>query len=104
MDNRIADIHCPNCGAPAAYDIRSGVYACGQCGGRVTVDAAQAQKRGFRELQQTRLRESAGSCRLERAACSGCGAEVVFQADEALANCAFCGRGIDEVPFDACVG
>lgn len=92
--NKIADIHCPNCGAPAAYDIRSGVYACRHCGGKVTVGAAQEEKRGFRRLQQSRLRESAASYRLQRASCSGCGAEVVFEENEALASCAFCGRAL----------
>jgi ribosomal protein L37AE/L43A/predicted RNA-binding Zn-ribbon protein involved in translation (DUF1610 family) len=92
--NKIADIHCPNCGAPAAYDIRSGVYACQHCGGKVTVGAAQEEKRGFRELRQNRLRESSGNYRLRRASCSGCGAEVVFEENEALANCAFCGRAL----------
>ena len=92
--NKIADIHCPNCGAPAAYDIRSGVYACKHCGGKVTVDAAQAQKRGFRDLQQAKMQSSASKYRLQHASCSGCGAEVVFEEDEALANCAFCGRAL----------
>lgn len=27
--NKITDIHCPSCGAPASYDIRKGIYACG---------------------------------------------------------------------------
>lgn len=92
--SKIADIHCPNCGAPANYDIRSGVYACQHCGGKVTVDAAQEEKRGFRKLQQSRLQASAANYRLQRASCSGCGAEVVFEEDEALASCAFCGRAL----------
>ena len=92
--NKIADIHCPSCGAPASYDILSGVYTCRFCGGKVTVGEAQAQKRGFRELQQSKLHESAVNYRLQRASCSGCGAQVVFEEDEALANCAFCGRSL----------
>ncbi len=90
--NKIADIHCPACGAPAAYDIRSGVYACQYCGGKVTVSESQEEKRGFREWQRSRLRESAADYHLMRAACSGCGAEVIFEENEALAECAFCGR------------
>ena len=92
--NKIIEIHCPDCGAPAAYDIRSGVYACQYCGGKVTVDGAQEEKRGFRKLQQSRLRESAANYRLWRASCSVCGAEVVFEENEALANCAFCGHAL----------
>lgn len=92
--NTIADIHCPNCGAPAAYEIRSGVYTCRHCGGKVTVGEAQEEKRGFRKMQQRKLRESAAKFRLQRASCSGCGAEVVFEENEATAKCAFCGRAL----------
>ena len=92
--NRIADIHCPNCGAPAEYDIRSNVYACQYCGGEVTTGEAQEEKLGFRKLQQSKLRDSAAHYRLQRATCSGCGAAVVFGEDEALASCAFCGRAL----------
>ena len=92
--NRILDIHCPNCGAPAAYDIRSGVYACGQCGGKVTAGEAAKEKEGFRQLLQGRLKEAAPRFRLQRASCTGCGAQVVFAENEALAGCAFCGRAL----------
>lgn len=34
--NKITDIHCPSCGAPASYDIRKGIYACQHCGGKLT--------------------------------------------------------------------
>lgn len=92
--NNIVDIHCPDCGAPAYYDIRSGVYSCQFCGGKVTVDEAMEEKRGFRRLQQTRLQNSAANYRLLRASCSVCGAEVVFEENEAIANCAFCGHAL----------
>ena len=92
--NRIADIHCPNCGAPASYDIRTGVYACHHCGANVTVSDAQEEKRGFRELQQRKLQESVKKYRLQYASCTGCGAKVVFAENEAQANCAFCGRAL----------
>ena len=91
---RIADIHCPGCGAPAAYDIRSGVYACQYCGGKVTAGEAQKEKLGFRGLQQSRIGESAKNYRLQTASCSGCGAKVVFEENEALAKCAFCGKAL----------
>ena len=89
---RIADIHCPSCGAPAAYDIRRGMYLCGYCGGKVEVSEAIKQKEGFRALRQGKLQEALAGFSLQRAKCSGCGAEVVFQENEAQANCAFCGR------------
>ena len=92
--NNIVDIHCPDCGAPAYYDIRSGIYSCQFCGGKVTVDAAMEEKRGFRRLQQSRLQNSAANYQLLRASCSVCGAEVVFEENEAVANCAFCGHAL----------
>ena len=92
--NNIVDIHCPDCGAPAYYDIRSGAYSCQFCGGKVTVDEAMEEKRGFRRLQQSRLQNSAANYRLLRASCSVCGAEVVFEENEAIANCDFCGHAL----------
>ena len=92
--SKIVDIHCPGCGAPALYDIRSGVYACRYCGGKVTAGQAQEEKRGFREFQQSRLHASAANYRLQRASCTGCGAQVIFEENEAIAECAFCGRSL----------
>ena len=60
----------------------------------MTVGQAQEEKRGFRSLQQTKMREIAPKYRLDRASCTGCGAEVVFEENEALASCAFCGRAL----------
>ena len=35
MEHRITDIHCPQCGAPADFDIVRQMYVCGHCGGNV---------------------------------------------------------------------
>ena len=92
--NRIIDIHCPQCGAPASYDILQGTYLCGHCGGRVGIREAQKEKQGFRAMQREKLRDSVKKYKLFRASCSGCGAEVVFEENEALTHCAFCGRNL----------
>ena len=94
MTGTIADVHCPKCGAPAKYDIIKQYYQCSYCGGKVELSAAQAEKQGFRSLQQDRIRQSAGNFRLMRANCSGCGAELVFEEGEAMTGCAFCGRAL----------
>ena len=94
MEGTIADVRCPNCGAPAHYDIIRQNYLCGSCGSRVEVSEAAAQKQGFRSMQQEKIRSSAKQYRLMRAACSGCGAEVIFNEGEALSNCSFCGRAL----------
>ena len=90
----IADVHCPKCGAPAKYDIIRGSYQCGFCGSRVELSEAMAEKQGFREMQQEKIRSSSQRYQLMHAACSGCGAEIVFDENEAMSNCAFCGRAL----------
>ena len=92
--NRITDIHCPNCGGPASFDIVRQEYRCGYCGGTVEIGEALRQKQGFRELQAGRLRESVKNFRLFQANCSGCGAEILFEEGEAMSNCPFCGRSL----------
>ena len=55
MANNILDIHCPSCGAPAKYDIRSGDYLCSYCGERVGVDAAKREKQNARGIRRELL-------------------------------------------------
>ena len=95
MANRnIADIYCPNCGAPARFDIRRQMYVCGYCGGNVKIDEAQKQRAGFRQLAQSRMQDEVKNYRLIKADCPGCGAEIVFEENEALSDCAFCGKAL----------
>ncbi len=94
MEGSIADVRCTQCGAPAKYDIIRGRYLCAYCGGTVDIKDALAQKKGFRSIQQAKIRRSAEQRRLLRANCTGCGSELVFEEGEALSNCAFCGRAL----------
>ncbi len=94
MAGSIADVHCPKCGAPAKFDIVRQYYHCAYCGGQVKINEAIASKQGFRSVQQEKIRQSAGQYQLMRANCSGCGAELVFDKNEAITNCAFCGRAL----------
>ena len=94
MEGTIADVRCPSCGAPAKYDIIRQHYHCAHCGGKVGINEALAQKQGFRSIQQEKIRQSADKYRLMRANCTGCGAELVFEENEAQSNCAFCGRAL----------
>ncbi|MBR2671616.1 MAG: hypothetical protein IKE27_05400 [Oscillospiraceae bacterium] len=91
---KITDIHCSKCGAPAYFDIVKQRYVCGYCGGEVGIREAIEQKKYFRTLQAGRLKESVGGFSLMSATCTGCGAVLVFNKDEALSNCAFCGRSL----------
>lgn len=94
MQGTIADVRCPNCGAPAHYDIVKQQYLCAYCGGQVGIRDAQTQKQGFRSLQQEKIKKSAKQYRLLRASCTGCGAALVFEESEAMSSCAFCGRAL----------
>ena len=87
MEHRITDIHCPQCGAPADFDIVRQMYVCGHCGGTVGISEAQKEKQGFRKLQREKLKNSVKKYRLFSTSCSGCGAEVVFEENEALSGC-----------------
>ena len=94
MEHRITDIHCLQCGAPAAFDIVKQRYLCSYCGGTVEISEAKQEKQGFRDLQREKLKDSVKKFRLNRTSCSGCGAEVVFEENEAVSDCAFCGRSL----------
>ena len=90
----IADIHCPSCGASAHFDIKSQMYLCGYCGGKVGIQEALEQKKGFRKILQEKLNQSIKEYHLRKAECPGCGASIVFEENEAVANCAFCGKAL----------
>ncbi|MBQ1722094.1 MAG: hypothetical protein II020_09250 [Lachnospiraceae bacterium] len=96
---KLYDIHCPSCGAPAYYDIRTRMYNCSYCGNRVGIDRAKGEHKGFREISKKKMRESIKKFTLQKASCTGCGAQVVFETGEAVANCAFCGRSLVRKAF-----
>ena len=92
MTERLADIRCTSCGAPAKFDIVRQIYVCTYCGQRVGISEAQSQKLGFRMIQRGRMNESIKNFSLFKGSCTGCGAEIIFEENEALASCAFCGN------------
>lgn len=96
---KLYDIHCPSCGAPAYYDIRKRMYKCSYCGNNVGIDAAKRQNKGFREISHKKIQKSLKDFELQRAVCTGCGAEIVFDTGDAVANCAFCGRSLVRKAF-----
>ncbi len=91
---KLYDIHCPSCGAPAYYDIRKKMYNCSYCGNQVGIDMAQIEHKGFREISHKKMRTSLKKFELQKAVCTGCGAKLVFETGEAVANCGFCGRSL----------
>ncbi|MCR4715969.1 MAG: hypothetical protein K5656_02205 [Lachnospiraceae bacterium] len=96
---KIYEIYCPSCGAAAHYDIKSHVYSCQHCGGKVKIDKAINNNKGFQKIQKSKMNQSLKNFNLEKASCTGCGAEVVFEKGEAVANCAFCGKSLVRSEF-----
>ena len=92
MTERPADIRCTSCGAPANFDIIRQIYVCTYCGQHVGISEVQKQKQGFRKLQRERLNDSIQNFKLFKASCTACGAEIVFEENEAFTSCAFCGN------------
>ena len=92
--NKLLDIHCSTCGAPARYDIVRHTYTCAYCGSETGISEALAEKQGFRALCRKRLGAQRESFHAASAHCSGCGATIILPENEPLANCSFCGRAL----------
>ena len=94
MEGCIADVRCPNCGAPAKYDIIKHQYLCSYCGGHAEIEEAIAQKKGFRSILKSRIKREAEKYHLISEECPGCGAKIVVEEGEAVSDCAFCGAAL----------
>ena len=93
-NQRITDIHCLKCGAPAAFDIVSQKYVCSYCGSSVGIQEAVQVKQVFRKIQRDKNRNTITEYSLFHAECTGSGADIVFEENEALADCPFCSRAL----------
>ena len=102
MGKEILNISCPDCGSPAKFDIVHQIYRCAFCGGKVEIEEARQEKLDYKEKQIKRLRESAKTYPMSAANCTGCGAGLIFEKDEVISNCSFCGRSLvrTEYAFD----
>lgn len=96
---KLLDIHCPKCGAPASFDIPSQKYLCNFCDGEVEIKDAILQTQGYRSLQYKKLKDEVKEFKLLKTSCTGCGSELLFEEDEPLSNCAFCGRSLVRSSF-----
>ena len=91
MGKSILNIYCPSCGAPAQFDIVRQIYCCQHCDGKVTIESAKKVKEQIIKVNEKKVDKNFG---LEISSCSGCGATIVFEENEALSNCEFCGRSL----------
>ncbi len=94
MKKDILNIYCPECGAPAKFDIINQVYQCSYCEGKVKIEDARQGKKELQKEQSEKLKESAQDFPLLTSSCSSCGATLIFEENEALSNCEFCGRSL----------
>ena len=92
MKKDILSICCQGCGAPAEFDIVRQHYRCQFCGGTVSLEKARTEKMKYRSAIKLRLESDAARFPLMTASCSGCGAKLIFEENEAVTSCAFCGR------------
>lgn len=92
MEKSILNIYCPSCGAPAYFDIVHQIYRCRYCDGKVSVEEARAGK--DRIISRSGSRRVERDFALETTSCTGCGATLVFEENEALSSCEFCGRSL----------
>ena len=94
MENRYIDISCQSCGAPLSFDIRKQLYTCGHCGSILQINEAIRQKEGFKKIHAEHLQQNVKDYKLFSAYCDGCGATIIFEENEALSKCAFCGKSL----------
>lgn len=88
------NIYCASCGAPARFDIARQVYTCEYCGSDTGIREPLQEKLGFRRLHRQNMERQRRSYPLSAGTCTGCGAQIVFPENEALTQCAFCGRAL----------
>ena len=88
------NIYCSSCGAPAKFDIAGQIYRCAYCGGVTGIREPLAEKQGFRRAHREKLQAKRRTFPLQKALCTGCGAQIIFPEGEALTGCAFCGRNL----------
>ena len=93
-DYKPVNIYCASCGSPAKFDIASQVYHCQYCGAETGIKETLQEKQGFRKLHREGLEHAERKFPLYSCSCTGCGATIVFSENEALTDCAFCGRSL----------
>lgn len=92
MGKDILSIFCPSCGAPAEFDIVHQLYRCSYCGGTVSLENARQEKEQYQSKIRQKVKQDARKYPLMTTSCTGCGATLVFEENEAVSSCDFCGR------------
>lgn len=92
MEKDILSISCPGCGAPAEFDIVRQIYRCSYCGGTVRLEDAREEKEQYQSKIRQKVRQDAEKYPLMTTSCTGCGATLLFEENEAVSSCDFCGR------------
>ena len=92
--NPVLDVHCSTCGAAVQFNILTQVYNCTFCGSATPTGNAIAEKKGFREKKLQQMQSQPPAFKMRTGTCNSCGAQVLFPENEAMTQCAFCGKSI----------
>ncbi|MBR5973984.1 MAG: hypothetical protein IK020_02260 [Clostridiales bacterium] len=92
--NPVLDVHCSTCGAAVQFNILRQVYNCTFCGSVTPTGNAIAEKKGFREKKLQQIKSCPPGFSMRSGTCNSCGAKVLFPENEAMTQCAFCGKSI----------
>ena len=88
---------CPSCGAGMVFDAETGSLYCEHCGAHRQIFAHAGEEQAFENL----LRQDNGWSGESRVfVCRSCGAREVFDKNEIVSTCPFCGTEIIAAPED----
>ncbi|MBR5289076.1 MAG: hypothetical protein IKU34_10900 [Clostridia bacterium] len=87
---------CPSCGAPLAYDAKSGKLECKACGNSYELDALDtmnesSEKNGIQFDMPTGTFNAGEAAQMQTYICQGCGAELMTEETTTATECPYCG-------------
>lgn len=86
---------CQNCGADMAFDAKSGMLSCKNCGNTLSIEAYQkASETPVQDFDQFEEQTFTGAYEENAAAgyqCQNCGAVLITDSDTIASSCSYCG-------------
>ena len=86
---------CPSCGAPLAYDAKSGKLECKACGNSYELDLLEAEETakqgGIQFDMPTETFDAGEAAQMQAYICKGCGAELMTEETTTATECPYCG-------------
>ena len=90
----VLDNRCPNCGAKAVFDPKTGKWSCKHCGSELTLEEMKKHKNASSEESNTSVSEENVDTYDEYISynCPDCGAEIITDAQTSATFCVYCGN------------